>query len=72
MSLMLLQSTRGERTVIVTGGGNPGTISVYHFGHSGYERSEIDTGYNLVWTVRIGDVYNNGKNVIVAGVGNSF
>jgi len=71
-SLMLLQSTGGEKTVIVTGGGNPGKVSIYHFDRANYERVEIDTGYNLVWTVRIGDIYNNGKNVIVAGVGNSF
>src|SRR3989344_1214424 len=63
-----------EMEVIVTGTGNPGKIMIYAFDGpiSSYKRSEIDTGYNLVWTVRIGDVYNKGKNVIVAGVGNSF
>jgi hypothetical protein len=61
-----------EKEVIVTGNGNPGKIMIYTFDGKSYKRSEIDTGYNLVWTVKVGDIYNRGKNVIVAGVGNSF
>jgi len=61
-----------ENLVIVTGTGNPGRILIYSYDGYGYKRTQIDTGYNLVWTVRIGDIYNKGKNVIVAGVGNSF
>jgi len=65
-------SNTSEKTVIVTGTGNPGKILIYSFDGTNYKRSEVDTGYNLVWTVKIGDIYNKGKNVIVAGVGNSF
>jgi len=61
-----------EKTVIVAGTANPGKIMIYSFDGNRYKSYEIDTGYNLVWTVRIGDIYNRGKNVIVAGVGNSF
>jgi len=65
-------SNTSEKTVIVAGTGNPGKIMIYSFDGTNYKRSEIDTGYNLVWTVKIGNIYNKGKNVIVAGVGNSF
>src|SRR3990167_3038229 len=60
------------KKVIITGTGNPGKILIYSFEKGDYARTQIDTGYNLVWTVKVGDIYNNGKNVIVAGVGNSF
>ena len=69
---LYFQTNSSEKTVIVAGTGNPGKILIYSFDGNSYKRSEIDTGYNLVWTVRVGDVYNKGKNVIVAGIGNSF
>ena len=56
--------------VIVVGTGNPGKIFVYDY--NSFQRKEIDTGFKLVHTVRIGDAFNDGKNVIVAGVSNSF
>lgn len=71
-AFLYLQSGSSERPVIVAGTANPGKILIYSFDGNNYKRSEIDSGYNLIWTVRIGDIYNKGKNVIVAGVGNSF
>lgn len=72
LAVFLYFRTNAEKPVIVTGTANPGRIMIYSFDGTDYKRSEIDTGYNLVWTVRTGDIYNKGKSVIVAGVGNSF
>ena len=69
--LYFSQGTK-QNDIIVTANGNPGMIYIYKFDGGNFVRTEINTGYNLVWTVRIGDIYNKGKNVIVAGIGNSF
>jgi len=60
------------KNVIVTGTGNPGKILVYKFEGVNIVRKQIDTGYKLVHTVKIGNVRNDGNQVIVAGVSNSF
>jgi len=70
--IVFFRSPNSEKAVVVAGTANPGKILIYYFDGTNYKRSEIDTDYNLIWTVKVGDIYNNGKNVIVAGVGNSF
>ncbi len=58
---------------LVTGSGNPGVITLYERTDSGYtSKKTIDTGFQFVHTVRLGDIYNNGAISIVAGVSNSF
>jgi len=57
---------------IVTGAGNPGKIIIYSWKDLGFTEKLIDTGFDLVHTVRIGDTDNDNKNEIIAGIGNSF
>jgi len=70
--LILFPARKEKNNIIVTGISNPGKILIYSWNGYSFEREYIDTNYKFVHTVRIGDIYNNGKNVIVAGVGNSF
>lgn len=62
----------GKNQMIVVGTGNPGKIILYQFTALGLEKKEINTSFKFVYTVRIGDIFNDGRNVIVAGVSNSF
>jgi hypothetical protein len=58
---------------IVAGTGNPGLVNLYKLNNGTYEKlKSINTGYKFVHTVRIGDIYNNNKLQIIAGVSNSF
>lgn len=57
---------------IVTGEGNPGTISIYKKEGDRFTKQSIDSGFRFVYTVRIGDARNEGRNRLYAGVSNSF
>lgn len=58
---------------LVTASANPGTITLYaRTGTDFTLKKTIDTGFQIVHTVRLGDIYNNGKTYIIAGVSNSF
>lgn len=58
---------------LVTGTGNPGRINLYQKEREGLRQVKIiDTGYKFVYSVRIGDIFNNGEKYIIAGVSNSF
>ncbi|MBI3779516.1 MAG: hypothetical protein HY278_00375 [candidate division NC10 bacterium] len=61
----------GSGQAIVTGVSNPGQILIYRPTGAGFQRESIDVGYRYVHTVRVGDIYNDGRPAIVAGVGNS-
>lgn len=61
----------GAGQTIVTGVSNPGRILIYRPTDTGFQRESLDVGYRYVHTVRVGDVYNDGRPAIVAGVGNS-
>jgi hypothetical protein len=69
-SILLFQ--KKEINNIVVAISNSGKILIYSWNGKNFERDYIDVDYKFIHTVRIGDVYNKGKNVIVAGVGNSF
>lgn len=57
----------------IVGTGNPGEIIVYAAKNGKLTKTKtISTGYKFVHTVRIGDIYNNNKKYIVAGISNSF
>ncbi|MDP2649466.1 MAG: hypothetical protein Q8P10_01340 [bacterium] len=67
-----LFKSKENKKYLVAGTGNPGNILLYTI-NNGFEKIKtIDTGYKFVHTVRIGDIYNNKKLYIVAGVSNSF
>src|SRR3989338_6473248 len=70
--LFFKSSSANPHFSIVTGSAYPGRVFIYNSAGGSFARTELDTGYNLVYTVRIGDIFNNGENEIVAGVGNSF
>jgi hypothetical protein len=58
---------------LVTGTGNPGRINLYQKEREGLKQVKvINTGYTFVYSVRIGDIFNNGEKYIIAGVSNSF
>lgn len=58
---------------LVTASANPGTVTVYVRAHNSYAPKKIiNTGYQFVHTVRIGDIFNNGKLSVIAGVSNGF
>lgn len=58
---------------LVAGTGSPGEIYLYEIKNQSLKKIKtISTGYLFVHTVRIGDIYNNGKSYIIAGVSNSF
>jgi len=69
---LILFFAKEGKNLIVVGISNPGKIFVYSWNGHDFERSSIDIDYKFVHTVRVGYIYSNGKNVIVAGVGNSF
>lgn len=69
MSLLGLRNTR----LLVTGTANPGIINVYEIdGPAIIRKKTLDTGYRFVHSVRLGNIKNDGKRYIVAGVSNSF
>ncbi len=80
-SIVFLVAILGLRTLLVkphdakyfvAGTGNPGTIYLYSATGKEYELTKkIPTDFAYVHTVRIGDIYNDGTTVIVAGVSNS-
>jgi len=70
VAVSLIKSSTKE--LIIAGTGNSGKIFVYQFEKDGIARNQIDTGFKLVHVVKIGDALNNGRQVIVAGVSNSF
>ncbi len=58
---------------MVVGTGNPGKVILYtRTGENFTLAKSIDTGFQFVHTVRLGDIYNNGSLSIIAGVSNSF
>ena len=74
ISLIFIQQYKSTSYLnkIVTGVSNPGRILIYEWNGNDFSRAVINVGYRFVWSVRIGDIYNDGKNVIVVGVGNGF
>lgn len=72
-SMLQPESVVVKDTYVAAGTANPGEIIVYKAENDTLtEQKRVDTGYKFVFTVRIGDVYNTGKNTIIAGVGDSF
>ncbi|MCL4364035.1 hypothetical protein M1328_02235 [Patescibacteria group bacterium] len=70
---LVVNRPRVQKTYLVTGHGNPGDINVYEIQGSSYKKIRtINTGYKFVYAVRLGDIYNNGQQSIIAGVSNSF
>lgn len=69
--LLTPSSAVAASQTIVTGVSNPGRILIYRPGDTGFQRESLDVGYRYVHTVRVGDVYNDGRPAIVAGMGNS-
>ena len=57
---------------IITGVSNPGRILIYKWSNYYFDRKEIPTDFKLVHAVRIGDIYNDGRNIIAVGMGNGF
>lgn len=58
---------------LAAGTANPGRILLYLKEKNGLKLVKtINTGYKFVYSVRIGDIYNNGDKYIIAGVSNSF
>lgn len=71
----ILYSRRSPKEIhyLAVATGNPGNIYLYANQDKGYKLAKtIESGFQLVHTVRIGDIYNDGKKYIVAGVSNSF
>jgi hypothetical protein len=72
-AVIFLRQKPKELRYIAEATGNPGEILLYVNSGQGYKLAKtIETGYQLVHTVRIGDIYNNGTKYIIAGVSNSF
>ncbi len=58
---------------VVVGTANPGEIMLYTKQSSQLQFiKKVDTKFQYVYTVRIGDIYNDGSQAIIAGVSNSF
>lgn len=58
---------------LTVGTANPGQIILYEEKNNKLNIIKtIDSGYKFVYTVRIGDIYNNEKKYIITGVSNSF
>lgn len=58
---------------LVVGTANPGRIIFYEQKNNSFQKGKvIDTNYSYVWTVRVGEIFNDGKKYVVAGVSNSF
>jgi WD40 repeat protein len=73
VSTTLLLSHKPDEKRLAIGTANPGLIKIYSIDKGEFkEIKKIDSGYKYVWTVRIGDIYNNGKKYLIAGVSDSL
>lgn len=69
----IFSSKPSALSYVTAGTGNPGEILIYEQKDKEIKKIKtLDTGYKFVYTVRIGDIFNNGKQNIIAGVSNSF
>jgi hypothetical protein len=75
VGLLLLAKTGflHEQKLLVIGTANPGLIKIYKPEKGTFrEIKKINAGYKYVWTVRVGDIHNNGKKYLIAGVSDSL
>lgn len=75
LSYLTYRFISSDRTTeyVVTALNNPGRIAIYrHTQQKLFVLKVIKTEFNNVYTVRIGDIYNNGKLSIITGISNSF
>jgi hypothetical protein len=75
VGLLLLAKTGflHEQKLLVIGTANPGLIKIYKPEKGTFrEIKKINSGYKYVWTVRVGDIHNNGKKYLIAGVSDSL
>ena len=70
--LFYLQFAQKKETIIAAGASNPGRIFLYQYANGNYTKTTLYTDTNLIYTVRVGDIYNDGKGAVVAGVGNDI
>jgi hypothetical protein len=71
--IVVLLIYKPDVKILAVGTANPGMIKIYSIDNKAVNRiKEIDSGYKYVWTVRVGDIYNNGKKYLVAGVSDSL
>ncbi len=62
-----------KKHYVVAGTSNPGTIEVYENDKGTLKKVKLlGTGYDFVYTVRLGDIKNDTTRHIIAGVSNSF
>lgn len=71
-SYTIYKKNKGLRGNIFVGTGNPGKIIRYYWDNSSVVSKSFDTGYKYAYTVRAGDIDNNGEIELVAGMSNSF
>jgi hypothetical protein len=71
--IILKSSIKKDNNSLIIGTANPGQITIFNSNENSQKIIKIiDSGYKFVYSVRIGDIYNNGKKYIIAGVSNSF
>lgn len=71
--ISLVKAQKQEVKHLAVGTANPGLIKIYTSDNGNFEEiKKIETGYKFVWTVRMGDIFNNGEKYLIAGVSDSF